>query len=556
MQLCAPAGCLPDPGECSGLSTAAEPGAVRFHKSRSTQQTEYLVKSISDVIRGSHVEGRPGDTTGAREGESEALFWQVPEGDATDPWPKDSRPAYIEYCTSHLSAQALKVMCFLYKVPTPKSDNSTELAKALFKLKAPPIWADVLRNWYGRYRIVKTGGADPGVEFVAPSGDPSQPDGDLDHSAPSGKAPGDEAAAGGARGTRTREEELRAAAASSRARRDRDRSRSPDVYRARSPTSRSRSPDRLSPSPSPGRSPSRAGSGSRSGGGRSKTSNLDVSSLRFIAKEFASALSRSHRKGDSDDDLVSGLCKTEEHMRKMQRLVDRRQLLPLEKLGSAYMAKLRGSTYSSTKIKLSDGLWLSGKEAVAELSCEASAVQVREGWDTYVRLHRDSNRSSIRMLAPDRALFGEKVWQLQLGNFAEKASFLKEFMNIYYKEDTWVPFIHTNVVLIMSTLCKKAKTPDAVAVKRVDPKPSGKTEVGRKSDATRKNGDAGRDGHRKSSLFCNSRVDPGSKCEYGKSCKFDHNCASCGGRHAAVDCPNAFDKKKAQAAAASRKAGN
>ena len=544
MELCAPAGCLPDPGDCSGLSTAAEPSAIRFHKNRSTQQTEYLVKTISDAIRGP-----------PREGESEALFWEVPEGDATDPWPKDGRPAYIEYCTSHLSSHALKVMCFLYKVPTPKNANSTELAKALFKLKAPPIWAEVLRNWYGRYRIVKTGGADPGVDFVAPSGDPSQPDGDLDHGAPSGRAAGDEATAGGAGGTR--EEELRAAAVSSRARRGRDRSRSPDVYRARSPSaSRSRSPDCPSPSPSPNRSRSRAGSGSRSGGGHSKTSNLDVKSLKYIAREFASALSRSHRKGGSDDDLVSGLCKSEEHMRKMQRFVDHRQLLPLEQLGSGFMGKIQGSTYSSTKIKLSDGLWLSGKEAVAELSCEASAVQVREGWDTYVRLHRDSNRSSIRMLAPDRALFGEKVWQLQLGNFAEKASFLKEFMNIYYKEDTWVPFIHTNVVLIMSTLCKKAKTPDAVAVKRVDPKPSGKTEVGRKSDATRKNGDAGRDGHRKSSLFCNSRVDPGSKCEYGKSCKFDHNCASCGGRHAAVDCPNAFDKKKAQAAAASRKAGN
>ena len=270
---------------------------------------------------------------------------------------------------------------------------------------------------------------------------------------------------------------------------------------------------------------------------------------------FALALNKKQRACDEDDDTTSGLCKSEEHLKKMQKLVDNRQLVNLVKLGSAYMNKIRDSTGTSTRIRLSDGLWLSGKEAASEESFEASAVQTREGWDTCVRLHRDSKRGSIRKLANDRALFGERVWQLRLGNFAEKANFLKKFMIIYYKEDAWVPLIHTNVVLIMSTLCKRSKAPDAVSAKVADPRPAGKTDGGRKNDTPKKNGGSGRDGHRTSSLFCHSRVDPGAQCGFGKSCKSDHNCASCGGRHAAVDCTNAFDKKKAQAAAASRKAG-
>ena len=555
MLRCAPAGGLPVPGDCgTGLPFTPDPWTVRHHRHRSTHQTEHLIRQISDAICGLTSDaGRPERT--AQEGESGASYWQHPDAGAMDPWPKDCRPAYIEFCTLHLSANALKVMCFLYRVEVQPKSDSTVLAKALFVLKAPPIWVDVLRNWYARYRVVRCGGNDPGLEFVAPSEDPSQSGDDC--KLPAEKGAGDEAAADGAGSTR--EEELRAAATTSRARRPRDRSGSPPAAWSRSSGSRSRSPDHASPSPSPARSRSRARSGSKSGGGSGTGSGVpgvDTQSLKYLAKVFALALNKKQRRCESDDDLVSGLCKTEEHERKMQKLVDHRQLLSLVKLGSAYMAKIRDSTGASTRIKLGDGLWLSGKETTAEEGYEASAVQIREGWDTYVRLHRESKRSSIRKLANDRALFGERVWQLQLGNFAEKANFLKEFMFLYYKEDAWVPLIHTNVVLIMSTLCKKAKAPDAVSAKKADPRPAGRTEGGRKNGTPKKNGDAGRDGHRRSSLFCHSRVDPGAKCEYGKSCKFDHNCASCGGRHAAVDCPNAFDKKKAQAAAASRKAGN
>ena len=136
------------------------------------------------------------------------------------------------------------------------------------------------------------------------------------------------------------------------------------------------------------------------------------------------------------------------HMQKMQALVDSRSIVQLEKLGSRYLEKMRGSSKPNKRVNIGNGLYITGSSVDDDFDDTGenptpSAAAIREGLDVYIRLHRESSNPEIRALAVDRALF-TKLWQLTIGSFAQKAAFVKDLLAEYVKKDwTGIMFFTT-----------------------------------------------------------------------------------------------------------------
>jgi hypothetical protein len=534
---------LPDPASCFGLTTSSSPQKIRYHANRSTAQTTACLDKWAQGIC---------EMTGDIDHAPTAS-----DISALTVWGESGREYYVEFLTSHLSSTGLRVMCFLHKLSPAQQGTSINMANALFNLRAPPIPAGDLRNWYGRYCILKLGGQDPGPGYQFVLSDPA-PSGEDDSLREATENSLREAVHTSSR-NRTGPG---GGPPSPRPHRERDSSRGS----ARSSFS-SDSPER-NPDSDRRHSPNRSRSPRRSHERRHRSCSPDN-----LAKAILKAINQ--RPIGLEDGIKSGMCKFEDYMQKQQKLVDNRQIVEIAKLGGAYTNKLRGSTYHSKKVMLAPGIFFSTNDAI-EQSSELGPNAWREGFDVFIRLHYESKNPIIRALATDRSLFNEQLWQLPIGSFAEKARFLEAFMARYYKEDRWVPFLYSDVVLnrILVTdtygSLKSGQTGNVANDKKDNPKDRKQQDRDHDNKHNKHGGRDGRDGGRDgrdgrdgrvnqgpkeaktSGKFCESRVNPSvGRCFKGKFCQLDHHCASCGGFHAASNCNN-FDVAKAKANARSR----
>jgi len=541
-EFCRPRDELPDPAECKGLATGSAPWSIRFKSDRSVEQTAAVLSKWKESL---------------------AVPVEGGEGAGVPEWSLSTTEAFEDFCTKHITISALHVLAFVYDIAVTSSSTQTSLVVDLVAIKAAPFWVPDLRDFYARYQALVFGLPDPGQEFSAPEVNP--------HEAALGVDPAD---------TDARLDGLRANALSSRdgppisphrrsPSRSRSRSRSRHNGRRRSP---SRDTDHHGRSE--GRDPSH-GPDRRDGRGLSKRDMEDFSLI------LAGALNRS----SENDGAQSGLSKYEDFLKKTQRLVDNQQIVAIELLGSEHRAKLVGSSYASTKIRLGGGLYISKAGCLDDSRTEAKAVALREGMDVYIRLHRESSSSFIRSLAADRALFNEKLWSLPLGTFTEKGAYLKDFIATYHMKEVWTPLIRSDVLLIQQHLrtpvggssggsfgggrgngrdrdrdrgSDRGKGRDRDHVRdrgRDNARDRGRDSRGRGGRGSehggKPNGKGG--GFKPDRPFCKSRVDPRhGRCDRGKGCDLDHACASCGGMHCAEVC-SSFNKVKADKAVDDRK---
>ena len=501
-----PQASLPNPAICTGLSVHLTVDKIKTHTSRSLAQTISCLEQFAI------------ETCGLATGQELPSMALLAQGLFTaETWNALGRDKYVEYHTQHLSHTALRVACFLHGVPLTTGATATALANALFDLRALPVSASDLKNWYARYCIIRLGITDPGPSYSAPTSAPE--------SSPQGT-----------------EEPTPSTAADTRRPRSPGR---PNNNRSPSRNSSRRSPSRRGRSRSPERR--RSPPPPLSSAGTDNSDRLAQAILRALAS----------RPPPLEDMVKPGVCKFEDFIAKQKKLIENRQIVMIELLGGAYAAKLRGSTYTSRKVQLAPGVFFTTNDTEADPGKDLGPNAIREGFDVYIRLHQESPTPAIRALAADRALFNEQLWQLPVGSFKEKAEYIKAFMAIYYKHDVWTPLIRSDVVLfrILTASAYNSLTVKSEPDRGGRGDQGGRVNHGGKGDRQDRGrgGKGGKGGSsdgytvKDSAKYCNTRLDPAAgRCIKGRHCPYDHHCASCLGFHAAANCTS-FSASKAAA---------
>ena len=257
------------------------------------------------------------------------------------------------------------------------------------------------------------------------------------------------------------------------------------------------------------------------------------SEVEKLAQMLARAINSNTPNSNNDDEPIkSGGCRVVAFTTKMQKWVDTRQLVPIEKLGADYMNKLRSSTYDTKKHKLPGGIYLTTNDSHDDFDDSKHFSAMREGMDVYIGMHYSSKVATVRALAPDRSEFNRDLWQLPIGSFAQKSAFLKDFVAVYYAKDEWLPRLRSDMILITKHF--------GGAASGGNPNPR-KPSSDRGGDIDASIRKRRREDDRRPSgpkPFCHSRTrQTVGECLRSR-CIFDHACPTCpGSSHCAKKCP-------------------
>jgi hypothetical protein len=197
---------------------------------------------------------------------------------------------------------------------------------------------------------------------------------------------------------------------------------------------------------------------------------------------------------------------------------------------------------------------------------------VRQGAEHYLDFIRESQDPEVRALLPDRRAFFRAVMLLVNFRPVSVARFTVEFIRKYVEEESWMPLLRSDAVMVQTYL-EKVVEPTSGRIRSMGNGPYSRSRSGTPTRPPRQPASRAYPGRRatlserprksagvppsyppapsKSGKFCFSRVKLGSKCVHNP-CRFSHSCASCndGKDHTADACPS-FDAARAARNAAS-----
>jgi hypothetical protein len=178
-----------------------------------------------------------------------------------------------------------------------------------------------------------------------------------------------------------------------------------------------------------------------------------------------------------------------------------------------------------------------------DVSRDYDEHRFRQGMDYLLLMYAEDETVSSRV--PDMLKFSQKLWSMRVGTATQRLKFAKEFMYKHAKSLDWATLMDTDIVLMRESFDDGDACDNQRGRSRSrSPRRGGKG--AQRSNSRRGRSPQGR-GRAKSKPgakpTCYSRTDPAvGQCTYN-SCRFSHECASCGQDHPASSCPK-WDKRK------------
>lgn len=540
---------LPDPAAVYGFPTSQHSNRVCTRGERTAPQTLLLLQQLHAVLT-----PEEGAISGGK-------------------WPASAKDYAVEFWSKHMSAFATSVAGFIYGL-TLEKPKQAEVAEALADIGALPISVEVLRSWYGRYRLIQLGGTDPGMEFVPPQGEVRSEEVRL--SALSNVVEGTEDLA--ERGDRRRLPSPSRSPPRSphrpddHARRPRSQSVSPDRHRG-GRRSGSRSPPRgrrRCSSCSPGRS-------------RSPDTGRRGSQHRAILSDLVEVMSSViQSRGGSPQQASTAKSRADKHHSECQRIIDSDRYPDPVLVSGDYFRWLKGQGRDEDRLALGNGLYLEGqgRASASKKPTPHDPEAIRQGWDTILTMMAQSSSIVVKGKLADRISWGRDLFAQPLGSFAQKARFMQAYLDDYEGEESFKAY-KSNCLLISTYLTGKSagvaasssssggggggggaggggggSGGGANSSNRSNPRDSGR---GDRRDDRRGSGDrrGSNTAPGSSGKMCSSRVDPKvGRCKRGRGCPDMHDCVkpNCKDHCNAKDSKH-FDIKDAESAIKRRGVG-
>jgi hypothetical protein len=297
-----------------------------------------------------------------------------------------------------------------------------------------------------------------------------------------------------------------------------------------------------------------------SSGGSSQVTDAVTSMAEVLAK--ACDIIRDKAAAEADTAKVPEDA-VEKVLEKMRRSLRNNEYLDIMYLSANNLDKLRfkGGTDVGTALSLVNGVLTATDQSQNDITNSYDWKEFRSAWNMLMMLMMGMPDMLPRV--QDRMRWFQLLESYRNVHDNQRTKYAKLFMYRYKDEVLWEKFFHTDSSLLLQYLPASSVSPqfnlgDAWARGKTRESSrrendrnhgGGRSSAGKRHRSRSPRRSGGKNSRsrapQKRHKYCFTRADPlKGECSHGSSCRFDHNCASCGGQHSAATCP-AWDQAKA-----------